>query len=114
MSEPFRVPPDMARLINAMVRAEGGEQAFIRAVQKSLPGIKTFSDAWDVARNTVLHALWDYTQPTMHEFVEFLGNRWAPIGVDNDPTGLNRNWISNVSEILGLSDGPETRKGRSV
>ena len=30
------------------------------------------------------------------EFIEFLGNRYAPIGVDNDPNGLNKHWIPNV------------------
>lgn len=31
------------------------------------------------------------------DFIEFLGSRYAPIGADNDPTGLNKNWVSNVT-----------------
>ena len=31
------------------------------------------------------------------KFIVFLGNRWAPIGAANDPTGLNKNWITNVT-----------------
>jgi hypothetical protein len=30
------------------------------------------------------------------DFITFLGNRYAPINSENDPTGLNRNWVSNV------------------
>lgn len=29
-------------------------------------------------------------------FIEFLGKRYCPVGVKNDPSGLNRNWIKNV------------------
>ena len=29
-------------------------------------------------------------------FTKFMGSRWAPIGVENDPTNLNRHWPKNV------------------
>jgi len=32
-------------------------------------------------------------------FVTFLGNRYCPVGADNDPNGLNKHWISNVRKI---------------
>jgi len=35
------------------------------------------------------------------EFVDFMQKRWAPIGVKNDPKGLNKNWSGNVKSILG-------------
>lgn len=31
------------------------------------------------------------------DFITFLGKRYAPKGVSNDPTNLNKNWIDNVS-----------------
>jgi hypothetical protein len=31
------------------------------------------------------------------DFISFLGGRYAPKGAENDPKGLNSNWISNVS-----------------
>ena len=31
------------------------------------------------------------------EFIVFLGNRYCPVGADNDPKGLNKHWIRNVS-----------------
>lgn len=33
------------------------------------------------------------------DFIQFMGNRWAPIGVANDPTNLNKNWVKNVSKF---------------
>jgi len=51
-------------------------------------------------------------------FLEFLGASWAPIGVGNDPTNLNRHWIPNVCRIYaeliaegadgGVGGGTET------
>lgn len=32
-------------------------------------------------------------------FVGFLGSRYCPIGAENDPTGLNRHWVRNVSRF---------------
>ena len=32
------------------------------------------------------------------DFITFLGNRYAPEKVKNDPTNLNKNWIKNVSK----------------
>ena len=29
-------------------------------------------------------------------FTEFMANRWAPVGAENDPTSLNRYWPRNV------------------
>jgi hypothetical protein len=34
------------------------------------------------------------------DFVCHLGARYCPIGADNDPTGLNKNWVSNVQYFL--------------
>ena len=32
-------------------------------------------------------------------FVKFMQSRWAPIGADNDPNGLNANWSRNVWRV---------------
>jgi len=33
------------------------------------------------------------------DFITFLGNRYCPVGAENDPTGLNRHWIGNVRKF---------------
>ena len=41
-------------------------------------------------------------------FVDFMRDRWAPIGAENDPTGLNPYWNDNVRKSLRQQLGPET------
>ena len=31
------------------------------------------------------------------DFITFLGNKYCPVGAENDPTGLNKHWIKNVT-----------------
>ena len=34
------------------------------------------------------------------DFIEFLGRRYCPVGAKNDPRGLNRHWVKNVSHYV--------------
>ena len=38
------------------------------------------------------------------DFITFLGNRYCPIGADNDPNGLNKHWIKNVKHLTKKFD----------
>lgn len=48
--------------------------------------------------NTINHALRDWDG--QGDFIQFLGNRYCPVGAENDPTGLNKNWVGNVTYFL--------------
>ena len=48
--------------------------------------------------NTIAHAKRDWNGKG--DFIEFLQKRYAPIGVANDPKGLNANWAKNVKFFL--------------
>ena len=39
------------------------------------------------------------------EFIVFLGNRYCPVGADNDPHGLNKHWIKNVTKFTQRFSG---------
>ena len=41
------------------------------------------------------------------KFVDFMQQRWAPIGAENDPRNLNMNWAPNVRGALQGQLGPE-------
>ena len=41
------------------------------------------------------------------KFVDFMQRRWAPIGAENDPDGLNKFWAGNVRSILRQLLGDE-------
>lgn len=34
------------------------------------------------------------------DYLQFLASRYCPIGADNDPKGLNKNWLKNVRFFL--------------
>jgi hypothetical protein len=34
------------------------------------------------------------------DFITFLGNRYCPVGAENDPTGLNKHWQKNVRKLI--------------
>ena len=38
------------------------------------------------------------------DFIDFLGNRYCPVGADNDPNGLNQHWIKNVRHFVARFD----------
>lgn len=113
-------------LLVAMIRAEGGETAFVKAIQCSYPKTKDFPEALARACKTLRNRVVEYQSrnlgPLMETqaaaaldpwtgealprrllftttFIEFLGARWAPIGADNDPTALNANWVPNVTAM---------------
>ena len=53
--------------------------------------------AWTVRRNRERwEALPENERTGYEDFIDFLGDRYAPVGADNDPGGLNSNWERNV------------------
>lgn len=42
---------------------------------------------------------------TFTDYIEFLGSRYCPVGADNDPQGLNKNWVKNVKYFLTKKEG---------
>jgi|SRR3990167_9493320 len=115
--DPFRI------LLLAMVAAEGGRDAFVRALQCSMPDVQTFEVALARACKTVRGLADTYVgdlliavpregkDPWTDEdrprclvvtdtFIDRLADKWAPRGVENDPTDLNRNWPVNVKALV--------------
>lgn len=91
VSGTVRAEIDVERMVNAIGRAENST---------SHPyGIMTkyrHTTPRQACKNTVLHALRDY-KGKESGFISFLQGRYAPIGAENDPTGLNANWTANVT-----------------
>jgi hypothetical protein len=86
-----------ARLIQAVVNAEGGGPHIITAVQCSIPAVQTREEALRVVCRSAVHAMSDFIQQGHDQsFVDFWAARWAPTGAANDPTHLNEHWSGNV------------------
>lgn len=96
--------------LQAMVVAEGGPEAFIRAAKCSIPETTTYQQALRVGARSFVHAMSDFIRQCRppafdwdgvrtKDFVEGLGAciaaKWAPYPVNNDPKGLNKNWPGN-------------------
>jgi hypothetical protein len=92
-----------AQLLQAVVRAEGGGTAIIRAIQCSFPAVTTREAALRITARSCVHAMCDWIRnggdTRRDSFVEFWASRWAPIGAKNDPAALNANWASNVERL---------------
>lgn len=87
--------------IEAVQKAEGGEDALVKAVRRSVPTCADYAQALDITARSIVHRLSDYVKERwLVDFVHFLGARWAPVGADNDPHGLNANWVPNVLDAL--------------
>lgn len=87
---------DIDRLAEAIYIAEGSDMA------KKPYGILSVQcegreQCGKICRNTIRNNLKRWDKAGRKEpYLEFLARRYAPIGVENDPKGLNRNWLKNV------------------
>lgn len=92
---------------NAIRKAEGNENYGILSV-KCTKG----EDCRRICKNTVRNNWKRYckakgikmpytgNQSDLKAFVAFIGQRYCPIGAENDPNGLNSNWQRNVYSII--------------
>jgi hypothetical protein len=67
-----------------------------RAVDK--PNSLRVQAGWCAATVSKNHKRWLASKQDV-DFITFLGNRYCPVGADNDPTGLNKHWVRNVRKI---------------
>lgn len=94
------------RLLQSINQAEGGDQAFVRAIHAGDPSVVSRAQALPEGARTIVHYMsdWIFADPVRAEaFVRDLATHWAPVGVDNDPANLNANWPDNVLKFLAAS-----------
>ena len=93
------------RLVQAIVDAEGGGAAIVRAVQCSMPTVRTRAKALEVVCRSLNHRRRDYIARLGQnaDFIAFFLTHWAPPSAENDPTHLNENWPNNVRTLWGVA-----------
>lgn len=94
-----------ARLLAAIRKAENGGPGREFGVL-SVPAKDYYAQA-SIAANSIANNVERYESGTgqsarsdgrlTRDFIAFMGARWAPVGAQNDPTGLNQNWVDNVT-----------------
>jgi hypothetical protein len=87
--------PAPAIIANAIYMAEGGAKT---AHPYGILAHYKHTTPRQACINTIRHALRDWNGEG--DFLLFLSRRYAPIGANNDPKGLNRNWLKNVRYYL--------------
>jgi hypothetical protein len=89
------------QILNAIYLAEGGKKA------KKPFGILAVNCSGEnhcreIAKRTVLNSYQRWLKTNRKQtFLQHLQKTYAPIGAKNDPKGLNKNWLGNVSYFLG-------------
>lgn len=89
-------------IVNAIYKAEGGKKAQYPFGIRSV-NCDGYDDCRQVCLNTVRNnrkRYADYGHKKYDTYLEFLASRYAPVGADNDPKNLNKNWIKNVTLFL--------------
>jgi len=89
-------------IVNAIYLAEGGEKA-VKPFGILSVKCKDYQECKEICLNTVKNnrkRYIEYGYKKYNTFLEFLASKYAPIGANNDPTNLNKNWLKNVRYFL--------------
>lgn len=88
--------PFFEDVVDAIYRAEGGAKAKKPFGILSVP-CSDFTDCQRICKNTVRNNYVRWIKAGRPgEFIDFLGSRYAPVGVHP----LNRHWVKNVNAIM--------------
>jgi len=95
-----RYPVNPYALLLAIREAERGRKGFeFGIVAAKDTDLKTQAE-WACA--TVRKNFERFAESGEKDFIAFLGKRWAPVGAENDPQGLNKFWVDNVRYFYNL------------
>lgn len=89
----------------------GGESRYFGIIEA---GVDSWQEQLNACANTVAHRLELYPANPLQRcfnannqvrlrytpsFIAYFSSHYAPIGADNDPTGMNKSWYSNVLSL---------------
>lgn len=97
-----QVVRDYNQIADAIYKAEGGLKAKKPFGILSVP-CEGYEECRQICLNTIRnnHIRW-IRDGRPKEYLEYLRDRYCPINADNDPKGLNKNWLKNVKKFLGV------------
>src|SRR5574343_1533403 len=88
------------KIVDAIYVAEGGNKT------KHPFGVLSvkcngYTECRKICTHTVNNNKKRFAKKTKYkDFIEFLGSKYCPVGVSNDPRGLNKNWVKNVKRLV--------------
>lgn len=91
---------DSESIADAIWYAEGGDKAKKPYGILSVP-CDSKEECRQICINTINNTFtrWQLAG-AKGDFLEALARRYAPVGAENDPSGLNKNWFKNVKYYL--------------
>lgn len=96
------------KIVNAINRAENSKSHPYGIVSIKIKGnnqSERETCARKICLNTVRNNWIRFNNQTKEkDFIVFLGNRYCPVGAENDLKGLNKNWIKNVKYFLAAGN----------
>ena len=88
--------PYFNQVVDSIYKAEGGQRA-IKPFGILSVKCDGYNECRQVCFNTVRNNYHRWIAAgRAGEYLEFLANRYCPVGAKNDPNGLNKNWLKNV------------------
>lgn len=92
------------QIADAIYKAEGGAKATYLYGIRSIP-YQTEAEARRICLNTIKNNRRRFKEQNRYiDYLEFLSSRYAPLNAENDPNGLNVNWLRNVRYFLQKGD----------
>ena len=89
----------LAPIVASIRYVENDKRYYFGIIHKRCPKGYRPQAGWCAA---TVQKNWDRWQKagSKGEFVVFLSKRYCPVGADNDPNGLNKNWLPNLRKRL--------------
>ena len=89
---------ELSRYVAAIRYAENGKTYQYGIIHKRCKAGYRNQAGWCAA---TVQKNWDrwHKAGAKGDFITYLGGIYCPIGVKNDPTGLNKHWIKNVTKF---------------
>jgi len=94
-----KLRPDMVRLLVAIRTAENGGPGRQFGILVAEANTLDLQAGWCAATCWKNWKRWQKTDQSL-PYLVFLQRRYCPVGADNDPGGLNVNWLRNVTSTL--------------
>jgi len=89
---------ELAPIVAAIRYAENGKTYQYGIIHKRCPKGYRHQAGWCAATVQKNYDRW-VKAGRKGDYLVFLAKRYCPIGADNDPNGLNHNWLGNVRKL---------------
>lgn len=96
VADEYNLSPESRKLLFVIRKVENGKQGREFGVLNEQA--ERYKDDPDWTKSFTTQAQWaaGTIKKRYKGNIEEFANRWAPIGVKNDPKGLNKNWVKNA------------------